>query len=309
MILLTNRCNCHCKYCDIPLRQPEELTTAQIFDLLNQLKKFGTHRIGFLGGEPLIRDDIVEIVSYAKKLGFFITMNTNAVLLKNPEKEKIIDFINVLSVSFDGKRENHDYLRGLGTHQAALDAIKKYSSKIKIFTSSVITKYNLDDIDYILDIAREYKAFSTFQVLQHPEEFVRHIRQTELFPENEEIKQAFIKLKKKSEQGFPVAISDKTLQTLIEWGDYKMTSIKNNEKCYAGKLFCSIDSNGMLYNCDLLIGKIKGEYVFDKNLKSAFLSLKENPCSKCVATCYNEYNNIYSLNPQVIIRWIKNIFY
>ena len=67
MLSVTNRCTSNCCYCNISNRKQRELTTREILDLVDQITKMGTQRLGLWGGEPLIRDDIGQIIDYAKK--------------------------------------------------------------------------------------------------------------------------------------------------------------------------------------------------------------------------------------------------
>ena len=69
---LTGECNLHCRYCftdaRICVKRPGgvkgELSTKQVFSILDNVGKAGTVAIQFAGGEPLLRDDLVEIISY-----------------------------------------------------------------------------------------------------------------------------------------------------------------------------------------------------------------------------------------------------
>src|SRR3989338_9511571 len=84
MLSVTNRCPSRCSYCNIPNRNQRELTTTQIFHLIDELRKNGTQRLGLWGGEPLLREDIGQIIDYAKEKGMFVTMDSNGYLV--PEK-------------------------------------------------------------------------------------------------------------------------------------------------------------------------------------------------------------------------------
>ena len=75
--------------------------------------------------------------------------------------------------------------------------------------------------------------------------------------------------------------------------------------CLAGKLFCNIDVNGDLYPCSLLINKIEGVNVLGNGFKKAFDSLKIPDCKSCAASCYVEYNNIFSLKTGTIFDWLS----
>lgn len=92
---LTDRCNLRCVHCFVhePDRDREikdrELTTAQWLDILDQLAEMGCLSLLITGGEPLLRDDFVEIYTHAKRLGFLITLFTNGTLLT----QELVDFL------------------------------------------------------------------------------------------------------------------------------------------------------------------------------------------------------------------------
>ncbi|MFQ6084530.1 MAG: methyltransferase domain-containing protein [Candidatus Aminicenantia bacterium] len=80
-IKVVNRCNLHCKICDIVQQQSsktKEIHIKKIKKLIDEASELGATRLHTTGGEPIIRKDILEIVNYAKKLGFKkITLDTN----------------------------------------------------------------------------------------------------------------------------------------------------------------------------------------------------------------------------------------
>jgi len=86
----TYRCNLDCIhcYCKGSEKLEEELTTDEAKDILDQIHKEGCLEITFTGGEPLIREDFLDIYLYAKRKGFIIDIFTNGLLLT----EEKIDF-------------------------------------------------------------------------------------------------------------------------------------------------------------------------------------------------------------------------
>lgn len=77
---VTSRCNLRCKYCEVE-GTGNELDTPTIKAMMREFKSSGTISWGFTGGEPLLLEDIGELVSYAKKLGFITSLITNGLLL------------------------------------------------------------------------------------------------------------------------------------------------------------------------------------------------------------------------------------
>ena len=84
---LTFRCNLRCAhcYCNLPLNDKDaiekELSTEEVFNILDQIAEAGCLWLLITGGEPLLRKDFLEIYTYAKKKGFLISLFTNGTLL------------------------------------------------------------------------------------------------------------------------------------------------------------------------------------------------------------------------------------
>ena len=152
---VTSKCNLRCKHCrvneieyDMPL---EEIKTA-----FKKLSVFKPRGVFISGGEPLIREDIVDIVKESKKLAPVTVLNTNSLLLTEEKLKDLIEAgLNYIQVSVDGIEEQHDYIRGKGTYRKTIEKLKminKYSDKIKLHISSVVS---LKNIDYMEEFARQ----------------------------------------------------------------------------------------------------------------------------------------------------------
>ena len=86
MFELTYQCNFSCPHCYVPfdyrgIYKPLELTTQEVFGIFTQLKDIGCFYLGFTGGEIFTRKDIIEILCYAKSLGFELILYTNGSLI------------------------------------------------------------------------------------------------------------------------------------------------------------------------------------------------------------------------------------
>ena len=69
---LTYRCPLHCVFCYNPLDYAgnrNELSTAQWIDVMRQARQLGAAQLGFSGGEPLLRDDLEELIDEGRRLG------------------------------------------------------------------------------------------------------------------------------------------------------------------------------------------------------------------------------------------------
>jgi MoaA/NifB/PqqE/SkfB family radical SAM enzyme len=84
---LTFRCNMRCAhcYCNLPVNDQDavarELKTEEVFYIFDQIAEAGCLWLLITGGDPLVREDFLEVYSYAKKKGFIITLFTNGTLI------------------------------------------------------------------------------------------------------------------------------------------------------------------------------------------------------------------------------------
>ena len=108
---LTYACPVQCPYCSNPLQisasRKQELSTQEWFDVLRQARKLGAVQLGFSGGEPLLRRDLVELLQEAKDLGFYTNLITSAIGLN---AKKISEFkeagLGHIQISFQGADES-----------------------------------------------------------------------------------------------------------------------------------------------------------------------------------------------------------
>lgn len=90
VIELTFRCNLNCLHCYLPAKfSSKELTTKQIYRVIDKIVEAGCIWLLFTGGEPLIREDFLDIYTYAKSKGLIIILFTNGTLITT----KIADYL------------------------------------------------------------------------------------------------------------------------------------------------------------------------------------------------------------------------
>lgn len=299
---ITNKCNSKCKYCTIRDRCQKELSTSEIFSLIDQMAKLGTQRIGFVGGEALLREDFGQILDYVKKKGIYVTLVSNGYLI--PKKINLVKKLDCLVLSFDGKKLNHERDREIGAYKKLMDAIKAVSKeKLNLLTNTVLTKYNLKDIDFILETAKKYGFRCTFNLLQGARD---------MMPCDEEYKDAIQKLIISKKKRMPIVLSFKTLNILKNWGDYKKfvsSEPVKDLKCWAGKLIFNIDTDGSIEPCDILSNtKKKHPNCVKLGLKKAISIMKQPKCKSCTCAHVMEYSHIFSFSLPVIWDWSKVVF-
>ena len=162
---ITKRCNLNCTHCyasSVDSAQAE-LTTAEGKKLLNQIAAVDEIRmIVVTGGEPLLRNDIFEIIEYAGNLGFHIIFSTNGTLL-TPGMAKDLAKLGVanFSISLDGfTAPCHESIRRVpGSFQKALDGLKAAAqTKAVVQVNFTAQQSNLIELPGIIDLSEELKA-------------------------------------------------------------------------------------------------------------------------------------------------------
>jgi len=157
---LIRRCNLACKHCYSISADKDfsgELTTQEVYAVMDDLKTFGVPVLILSGGEPLLRPDIFDISHRAKSKGFYVGLSTNGTLIN---KENIRDIAgagyNYVGISLDGIGETHDrFRRKKGAFDASMNAIRLCQDlDIKVgirFTMTADNSHHLPDMLTLLD--------------------------------------------------------------------------------------------------------------------------------------------------------------
>lgn len=125
---VTFRCNVRCTFCDIwkntKYRNTADCTTTDVVSNLSSLKRAGVKFIDFTGGEPLLNDELPDMLSAAKQSGFRTSVTTNCLLY--PKKaDELHGKVDFLHFSLDSMNpEQHDRLRGRPIFERVMKSIE-----------------------------------------------------------------------------------------------------------------------------------------------------------------------------------------
>lgn len=171
---LTKRCNLRCGHCYLDAAEldkggADELTKEDGLSLIEQISRVNPNTILVItGGEPLLRDDILDIGAHAVKKLMMVVLGTNGILIDKPLASELarigITGVGISLDSLDPKR--HDAFRGLpGAWDAAMrgiEACKGAGLEFQIHTT--INRENLDEIDSMIEYAHRLgaKVFNLF---------------------------------------------------------------------------------------------------------------------------------------------------
>lgn len=159
----TSRCNLKCVHCyaDAGEKKRGELTTEEALSFIDDLANIKVPVLLLSGGEPLMREDIFEIVEFAKSKGLYVSLSTNGTLIDDDTAKKLAELkVDYVGVSLDGLPETNDRFRGLkGAFERALQGIENaMDAGLLTGIRFTVTKFNLKEIPDVIDILLEHKV-------------------------------------------------------------------------------------------------------------------------------------------------------
>lgn len=267
---ITPRCNSKCIYCMASdrMKDPTELSTQKIIDIIDELNDLGTWVITLSGGEPTLRPDLFEILEYAEKLEMATSVFTNGMTVDEQMAKKFSKFKHLFAqLSLDSSNPaHHDEQRGVkGAFEKTVQGIKnllKYNVFIEIAT--IVTPINVDDIEklasFVHDLNIKSIRISPAAILgracDNPEKF--SFSREQLM----KLGNTIARLNKKYRGSI---IISKSPHMVTFSGD--TTSNEPLKMCGVGKNNLYIAPNGLVYPCmllafpELVLGDIKKESI------------------------------------------------
>ncbi len=159
---LLRRCNLTCNHCyttSTDINFPNELSTPQIYAVMDDLKAFKVPVLILSGGEPLLHPDIFDISRRAKNMGFYVALSSNGTKITAQNINEIADInYHYIGVSLDGIKGTHDQFRRVqGSFDQALQGIELCLQKnIKVGLRFTLTQDNARDFPALLQLMDDY---------------------------------------------------------------------------------------------------------------------------------------------------------
>jgi len=271
---LTDGCTNRCAYCGIWKNRRKEMSTEQVFALLDEMAASGTRRVSFSGGEPLLRKDIGRIVDFAKQRGISPSMNSCGALME--ERVAGLGNLDLIKLSVDGPEAVHDEMAGRkGSYAQAIDAARLARKAGIPFTfAATLTRHNIGCLDALLELADEHGTVAAFQPLKKLYRGADAVE--ELYPEPAVYREALerlIQMKRAGDRRMRNSLPE--LEHIRHWPDFPEL------ECAAGKLFCIVDVDGTVMSCDRVEHPPGLPNCLETGFAAAFAALPRADCSGC----------------------------
>lgn len=163
---LTYKCPLQCPYCsnpkDFAAFNQQELSTDEWISVFEQGRQLGAVQLGFSGGEPLVRQDLVELIRASRELGYYTNLITSGIGLSETKVEAFREAgLDHIQVSFQASDETVNTM--LAGSRKAFNQKLKMAREVKaqgypMVLNFVTNRHNIDQIDRIIELCIELKA-------------------------------------------------------------------------------------------------------------------------------------------------------
>jgi uncharacterized protein len=246
---VTHRCDRACRHCyDRTASAEQELTTAEWRDAIDQCVALGARSFVFIGGDPLARDDLVELVDHitgvheAKARFFFNCLidESRAGELARVGRGSLTPLVSV-----DGPREVNDSLRGPGSYDDALASVANLlATELTPVANTVLVRPALPGLAQLARELRQAGVHRLHLILPHQRGMTPG-EADDLVPSDEELLSSVREL---------LAVAAEIGLTVDNLSSWRRRIGKRNDLCAAGCRDLSIDPAGRVHACVITAG-------------------------------------------------------
>jgi MoaA/NifB/PqqE/SkfB family radical SAM enzyme len=294
--LTTHKCNFDCQTCDIHKFIQKDIPSERFRQIIREVAAAGAIRVSFTGGgEPLLRDDIGDLIRLSKSLGLIVSLVTNGYFLDR--KLEDLRSLDLLLVSYDSTKALKN------TSESPLprileNAILAKKSGIPVVLQPLLTKDTCLNIERFFELSRRHGFVLSLQPLEN---WYQGSSPENLKPTREELTLAIEKIIAEKKKSHNILNTVRYFRTLQKLWERPLTK----GKCYAGIYFASITADGYLYACNPVIKRDPAISVLDQPFEAAWKQLRPPACGGCLWNCHHELNNIFSLDLATIINLLR----
>lgn len=320
---VTNRCHLKCKYCYASANQTgetsKELTVDELDNLFNELEQIGVFRIQLAGGEPLIRNDFLEIITRTKKYDFSLSLNTTGYYLTEEIcKELSKGNFELITVSLEGNNAPlHEKIKGGKSFDKALNSLKLLKTfGLNTAIGITLNSYNINSIFDTIDLVRSIgvdiigiqvlcpvgRLSKNVELIPNKKAYAKFVNDLIIYQDIHSIPRINLNVTNESpvcwEYYYPLQKSNKLRLLKNIWGQDTRTVA--DVSCVAGISVCSIGADGTVYPCEMFVsdstmsaGNIKQQnfkeiWQSSKLLKD-FRNLSKTTFTGACSTCKNKW--------------------
>jgi putative heme d1 biosynthesis radical SAM protein NirJ2 len=250
--MTTNQCNLNCKHCyqDAGNKKSDELTTGEAKKLIGEIARAGFKIMIFSGGEPLLRPDIFQLVSYAAEAGLRPVFGTNGTLITGKTAKRLKDCgAAVMGISIDSLYEQkHNDFRGCkDAFRLTLEGIRNCrEAGLPFQIHTTVMDWNRGEVCDITDFAVKSGAVAHYVFFLIPVGRGKLIAETSL--EMMEYERLLQKIMEKQKE-VPIDIKPTCAPQFTRTARQIGTETRFSRGCLAGLSYCIVSPVGIVRPC------------------------------------------------------------
>ena len=296
---VTDRCFLPCKHCDIFRNKTKDLSTDTWMSVIDELADWlGAGSMNFVGGEPLLRKDLEQLMAHAVRRGFSVTFNSNGWLIDDRRAASIADAgVEIAYLALDGSRaETVDGTRGRdGTFARTIAAMERFEAlpNPRVVVACILHAGNAHEIPELLQMLTDRGHQLVVQPLYQPFGENAHQPgwhyQSDMWPRNQEdlraIDKALDLLADVRENDGPVCNAVEQIAAIRTY--FRAPTVYNGLTCKAGHSDIAFDPTGAIRLCYFLepIGNVKDETAISKIWDRHLAQRRRWEVSRCTRQC------------------------
>ena len=315
VIYLTQRCNLRCIYCSAPFRGTGELDTGTWRGIIDELAALGCIRIAILGGEPLLRADLGDLIEHICERGMTANMTSNGLLV--PRRLDALRRLSHLVLSLDAPGPANDAARGAGVFDAvqrAIAAARGIGLPVKL--NAVMTAHSAGELDALLAFCDQHDLSLTINVVRSESPDLWRDAAT-VRPDDDAIADLLTRLALAARRNPRLLFSPATYRYAATWQAFGTDRVERGAwpaadprlrrapSCHHGRNVIAIDADGEVYPCGITIGRIRGGNAAREGVRAAWQRLHDHQCLTCFSPCTVEQNAILSLRPGPLVHFAR----
>ncbi|OGX15642.1 MAG: hypothetical protein A2166_02610 [Omnitrophica WOR_2 bacterium RBG_13_41_10] len=302
---VSNRCNLRCSMCSaLDSRKAEqELGLPEIERLAGILKELDVAILILTGGEPLLRNDLAEIIRLFARRGLEVRLQTNGILINESKVKELTDAgLKEVTISFDSfDAKKYDEITSVnGSWDKIIQGIALFSQYLPkkgniSGINTVVSKKNIEEVPKLIEFATRigfYISLIPVHISGSNDKFIVRKDAPDFrfnTQEYEVLDRIYAKIVEMKREGFNVYNSYRFLSESKEF----LKSGQVNWHCDSPFLYFSISPAGNFLPCvdiPTSISMLEDDFVQKFRSKEFINSIRDmvNKCSGCMYGCYPE---------------------
>jgi len=292
---ITSRCNLQCKFCEYWENPGNEMSTPEIFRMLEDARSFGIGVYNAWTAEPLMREDLPDILRHAKRLGLITSLITNGKLLARRVHE--LGDLDYLSVSVDGIDSYKD-LRGIDIEDVLGGIRAARTAGHEILMNCVISGKNVHELEDLVNLAEELGVRISFEPINESSGIDKGVWDELGIRDLPSYQKAIDRLVELKKSDAPIINSITYLEMI--------RSLKPEFRCHASDIILHVTADGTIECCrsqKAALGRVS-EGLLNVWKASEETRLKiAGECEGCLFFGYVENSLLYDMVPEVMAHY------